>query len=77
MGKEAAELLAQALQLPPAARAALADSLIESLDAAVDESAEEAWKSEIAQRVRELDAGSVQTVAWDDVRSLLQTRLRG
>jgi putative addiction module component (TIGR02574 family) len=68
MAEDAIELLAHALRLPPAARAALADSLIESLDTEVDENAEEAWRSEITLRVRELDSGAVQTIAWDQVR---------
>jgi putative addiction module component (TIGR02574 family) len=76
MGTDAAELLARALTLPEAARAALADSLIESLDGPVDEDAEQAWNREVACRLRELNAGAVQTVAWDDVRSQLRTRLR-
>ena len=61
MAEDAAELLTHALKLPPAARAALADSLIDSLDTEVDEDAEEAWRSEIALRVRDLDSGAVQT----------------
>ena len=68
MAEDAIELLTHALRLPPAARAALADSLIESLDTEVDENAEEAWRSEITLRVRELDSGAVQTIAWDQVR---------
>ncbi len=74
---DATELLTQALRLPPAARAALADSLIESLDTEVDENAEEAWRSEIALRVRDLDSGASQTIAWDEVRRQLRTRLNG
>jgi putative addiction module component (TIGR02574 family) len=66
MAEDAEELLTHALKLPPAARAALADSLIDSLDSEVDEDAEEAWRSEIALRVRDLDSGAVQTVAWDE-----------
>jgi putative addiction module component (TIGR02574 family) len=77
MGKEAAELLNQALRLPAAARAALADTLIESLDAEVDEGAEEAWRSEILLRARELDSGAVQTIAWEDVRRQLRSRFNG
>ena len=77
MAEDAAELLTHALKLPPAARAALADSLIDSLDAEVDEDAEEAWKGEIARRVRDLDSGAVQTIAWDEVRRQLRTRLTG
>ena len=77
MAEDAAELLAHALKLPPAARAALADSLIDSLDAEVDEDAEEVWRGEIALRVRDLDSGAVQTIAWDEVRCQLRTRLKG
>lgn len=77
MAEDAAELLTHALKLPPAARAALADSLIDSLDTDVDEDAEEAWKSEIAIRVRDLDSGTVQSIAWDEVRRQLRTRLNG
>jgi putative addiction module component (TIGR02574 family) len=64
-------------KLPPAARAALADSLIDSLDTEVDENAEEAWRREIALRVRDLDSGAVRTIAWDQVRRRLRTRFNG
>jgi putative addiction module component (TIGR02574 family) len=77
MAEDAGEMLTQALKLPPAARAALADSLIDSLDGEVDENAEEAWRSEIALRVRELDSGAVQTIAWDEVRRQLHSRSNG
>jgi len=76
MGTDAAKLLVRALTLPEAARAALADSLIESLDGPVDEDAEQAWKDEVACRVRELDSGAVPTVAWDAARRKLRSRLR-
>ena len=77
MAEDAGELLTHALKLPPAARAALADSLIDSLDTEIDENAEEAWRNEIALRVRDLDSGAVQTIAWDEVRRQLRTRLPG
>jgi len=38
------EILMQALTLPPEARAALADSLLDSLDTDVDEDAAEQWR---------------------------------
>ena len=41
MTREVSDLLKKALALPPEARAALAGSLLESLDDTVDESAEE------------------------------------
>jgi hypothetical protein len=47
MTPEADRLLKEALQLPPEARAALAGSLIDSLDEAVDPDAEQAWAAEI------------------------------
>jgi len=77
MAEDAAELLTRALKLPPEARVALADSLIESLDTEVDENAEEAWRSEIALRVRDLDSGVVQSIAWDEVRRQLRSRFDG
>jgi putative addiction module component (TIGR02574 family) len=77
MAEDAAELLTHALKLPPAARAALADSLVDSLDTDVDEDAEEAWRHEIALRVRDLESGAVQTIAWDDVRRQLRGRFNG
>jgi putative addiction module component (TIGR02574 family) len=63
-----------ALKLPPAARAALAGSLIDSLDTEIDEDAEEAWRNEISLRVRDLDSSAVPTIAWDQVRRQLRTR---
>lgn len=77
MAEDVAELLAHALKLPPAARAALAGSLIDSLDTEVDENAEEAWRSEIALRVRDLDSGAVQTIGWAEVRRQLRSRFNG
>ncbi len=74
MVEDPAELLAHALKLPPAARAALADSLLDSLDTEVDEDAEESWRHEIALRVRELDSGMAGTTAWEIVQRKLRTR---
>ena len=54
MPKDAAELLKDALSLPIEARAALADSLLESLDCDVDDDSEEVWREEIRRRLREL-----------------------
>jgi len=62
------KLLEEALKLPPEARAALAGSLIDSLDEVVDEDAEAAWATEISRRVQELDSGAVRTVPWAEAR---------
>lgn len=75
MGRGIDELVKDALALPPEARAALADSLIDSLDSEVDEAAEAAWQSEIARRVQELDSGLTLPVPWAQVRSRLMSAL--
>ena len=68
MTAEADRLFQEAMKLPPEARAALAGSLIESLDLNVDEDAEAAWAAEIAKRIRELDEGAVRPISWAEVR---------
>jgi putative addiction module component (TIGR02574 family) len=75
MAEDAADLLTRALKLPPAARAALADSLVDSLES--DGDAEGIWRREIALRVRDIDSGAVQTLAWDQVRRQLRSRFDG
>jgi DNA-binding transcriptional regulator/RsmH inhibitor MraZ len=61
MTPEITELLKKALALPAEARAALAGSLLESLDDVVDVSAEEEWNKEVARRMAELDSGQGET----------------
>ena len=74
--KDAAELLRDALSLPPEARAALIDSLLESLDGEVDDNAEEAWREEIYHRLKQIDSGAVELIPWDDAQRRLWTRLQ-
>jgi putative addiction module component (TIGR02574 family) len=74
MKREAAEILKDALALPTEARAALAGSLLDSLDTEVDEDAEAAWAAEVSRRVGELDSGMVQTIPWAEVRRRLAAR---
>ena len=62
MKSDTTELLEKALKLPVEARAALAGSLIESLNETVDEDAEAAWADEITRRIRELDSGIIETL---------------
>ena len=71
MKNETSELLEKALRLPAEARAALAGSLIESLDEAIDEDAEAAWADEIAQRIRDLDSGKAKTIPWSKARRMI------
>jgi putative addiction module component (TIGR02574 family) len=75
MKRDAAEILKDALALPTEARAALAGSLLESLDSEeVDEDAEAAWATEVNRRVAELDSGAVKTIPWAEVRRRLAAR---
>lgn len=65
---EAKKLLDAALRLPPEARAALAGSLLESLEENGDEEVEAAWAAELARRVRELDDGKATCAPWPEAR---------
>jgi len=69
-----AELLSEALHLPTEARAALADSLLDSLDTEVDANAEEGWRDEIYRRLLEIDGGAVQLIPWHDAQRRLRAR---
>jgi putative addiction module component (TIGR02574 family) len=69
------QLLSAALRLPPETRAALAGELIQSLETEVDEDAESAWADEIGRRTAELEAGTVKTIPWEEVRKKLFARL--
>jgi putative addiction module component (TIGR02574 family) len=76
MNEEVSAVLKKALALPPEARAAIADSLLESLDPSLpDESAEAAWSEEIKRRVDDIDSGKVQLIPYDEVRRRLIARL--
>ena len=68
MKPETDDLLERALKLPPEARAALAGHLIDSLDETVDEGAEEAWATEVAQRLEGLREGRVELIPWSEAR---------
>jgi putative addiction module component (TIGR02574 family) len=74
MTSDAKKLLDEALRLPPEARAALAGSLIESLDDTVDEDAEAEWAKEIQRRIAEIESGAVRMVPWAEARRMILGR---
>ena len=74
MTLDPSKLLEEAMKLSPEARAALAGSLLESLDEAVDEGAEAAWAEEIGKRIRGLDSGAVTPVPWSEARRMILGR---
>ena len=69
MKENITHILEQALRLPPEARAALAGSLLDSLDETLDREAESAWELEIASRIREIDEGKVTLIPWAEARA--------
>ncbi len=75
MTEEVVDLLKKALALPVEARAALAGSLLDTLDEAVDQDVEASWEREIAARIQELDTGKAQAIPWAEVRRRLTHKL--
>jgi putative addiction module component (TIGR02574 family) len=71
MPRNPSEILEEALALPPEARAALAGSLLESLETEFDPEAEASWQSEVHTRLRELDERTTSTMPWSEVRAHL------
>ena len=74
MARTARELFEEAMRLDPEERATLMRLLVDTLDAESDEGVEDAWRVEIERRMAELDAGSVQTVPWEELRARLYRR---
>ena len=74
MNNDTQDLLDKALGLPPEARAAIAGSLISSLDDSVDEEAEAAWEEEIRKRLVDLDSGIIETIPWSEARKRILGR---
>ena len=71
MSSDPHKLLADALRLPVDARAALAGSLIESLDEEVDDDSEVLWAAEIRRRTAEIDSGEATAIPWTEARRMI------
>jgi putative addiction module component (TIGR02574 family) len=69
MKQNIADILKEALKLPPEARAALAGTLLDSLDDTVDRDAESAWEAELLLRLKEIDKGKVKLMPWSEART--------
>jgi putative addiction module component (TIGR02574 family) len=71
MSPEVSDLLKRALALPVEERAALANTLLDSLETG-SQSVEEAWDEEVSRRMADLKAGRAVTVPWEQLhRELL------
>src|SRR6266478_2872838 len=75
MTQQALNLLQKALSLSEEERAALANTLLASLDSTVDEGAEKAWEEEISRRVADIDSGKAKMIPWEEVREELSSKL--
>jgi putative addiction module component (TIGR02574 family) len=71
MARDLKELFHEAAELPERDRATLAGLLIETLDPGPESDVELAWREEIARRVAGLEAGTLKTIPWEEVREEL------
>jgi len=75
MSRTFTDVWKEAADLSDEDRATLAGLLIESLEGEPDLDVEAAWAAEIEKRVAELDAGTVESIPWEQVRQRLLNRL--
>jgi putative addiction module component (TIGR02574 family) len=75
MSRTLTDLWKDASELSEKDRADLAGLLIESLESHSDEEVDAAWAAEIERRVAELEAGTVKSIPWEEVRRRLLDRL--
>jgi putative addiction module component (TIGR02574 family) len=68
---EADRILSNALRQTDTERARIAEALIASLDASMDEDVDRAWQIEIEKRIRDLDSGVARSIPWEDFRDRL------
>ncbi len=76
MGRSVQDLFREASKLPENDRAELAGRLLESLERPADADVEAAWAEEIERRIRQIDAGELKTIPWEQVRAELFARSR-
>lgn len=70
-------LLEQALGLPEHERAKIAARLLESLDQETQSDVDAAWAAEIERRCAAVDAGTLATRDWRDVRARIEREIFG
>jgi putative addiction module component (TIGR02574 family) len=76
MSKDLRELQSELLQLEPQARAALAKTLLASLDDLADEEYDQLWAEEAESRYADFLAGRTTAVDGDEVFARARARLR-
>lgn len=73
---KAEKVLADALRLPPRARATIAGNLILSLDRNADNDVEAAWAAEIDRRLDSFETSKREAISWDEVKRRIQKARR-
>ncbi len=68
------ELIEQAMALPPAARLALADRLIDSVEESSDPEWKTAWAAELARRIEEYETGKVKAIPASEALARIRAR---
>jgi putative addiction module component (TIGR02574 family) len=76
MSPEVSDLLKRALALSVDERAALANTLLDSLEDAGD-TVQAAWDEEVARRIEDLKAGKAVTVPWEELHRELLAMVNG
>ena len=74
MARDLQTMFRDALELSEGDRATLAGLLIGSLEPPPDPEVEELWAIEAERRWQEIEAGTTQTVPWEEVRARLFRR---
>ncbi len=69
------ELTEIALNFPAEQQAELAKSLCENLNETLDPRLEELWRLELAERIRQAEAGEVEPVSAKDARHHAQVKI--
>jgi putative addiction module component (TIGR02574 family) len=73
----ASKVLEEALALTPEQRLDLAAELLASVDGDPPEMWEAAWRTELDERMHEVETGVVRAVPWAEARARLRARLAG
>mgnify|MGYP002062913321 CR=1 FL=1 len=66
------KLIHEAMQLEPASRALVAETLLESLDVGADVEISDEWREEIRRRCEAIDQGTIDLVQGDQVLNKLR-----
>ena len=70
-------ILEQVLSLPEHDQAEIAVRLLESLDPEAQRAVDDAWAEEIERRCAAVDAGTLATSDWKDVRARIEREIFG